>query len=79
LVSSINCVSSPTNQYRHVILDQSQSPVALQSTSDITWQSNVVTGNSRTLDTQLTMPCVGSGGVGATISIPITITAIIVE
>ena len=76
LMSSIDCNIGATNQYRHDVRLTSGSFGPLSET-DIAWQSSVAASNTRTLDTQLTMPCAGSDGVGTTVSIPIVITAVV--
>ncbi|MGH2583849.1 MAG: hypothetical protein ACRDJE_02940 [Dehalococcoidia bacterium] len=76
LVQSIDCTIGNTNQYRHDVRLTSGSFGAL-STTDQTWQSNIPANNTKTLDTQLTMPCTGSDGVSVTMSMPIVITAVV--
>ena len=76
LISSIDCSAGTADQYRHDVRPSGGAYTAL-STTDQAWESSVAPSNTRTLDTRLTMPCTGSGGVGQTMSMPIVLTAIV--
>ena len=75
LETAFNCDVPQINMYKHEVKPLSGSFTALTATNQ-TWESAVPANASRTLDTRLTMPCDGSNGVGQTISIPVTITAV---
>jgi hypothetical protein len=76
LESSFDCSVPQVNMYKHEARPSGGSFFAL-STTDQTLETDVPTSNSRTLDTRLTMPCAGSNGVGTTMTLPITITAVV--
>jgi hypothetical protein len=76
----LNCTEGP-NRYRHEIQRSGGGEILALTTTDQTWESAVPgTGsatNTRLLDTILTMPCTGSSGGGATMTVQIFLTAII--
>jgi hypothetical protein len=76
LETSFNCGVPQINMYRHEARPSGGSFFSL-STTDQTLETDVPASNSRTLDTRLTMPCTGSDGVGTTMTLPITITAVV--
>ena len=76
LHTTFNCGIPETNRYKHEFKPAGGDFTPL-TTTDQAWESAVPASSSRTLDTQLTMPCTASDGVGQTMSIPVTITAVV--
>lgn len=77
---ALNCASS-LNAYRHEIQRSGGGEIFALTTTDQTWETSVPgtggTGNTRLLDTILTMPCTGSSGGGATMTVQILLTAFV--
>lgn len=77
---ALNCATG-SNAYRHEIKQSGGTSVLALSTTDQTWESAVPgtggSGNTRPLDSILTMPCTGSSGGGATMTVQIFLTAML--
>jgi hypothetical protein len=75
LTALVDCTGAQADLYRHQVLGTG--PSISLSTTDQTWEDDVPAGAMRNLAGRLTMPCTGSSGAGVTMSLPITVTAVV--
>ncbi|MGD9891341.1 MAG: hypothetical protein AB7R89_01975 [Dehalococcoidia bacterium] len=75
------CTSIGANKYRHEINKTDGTDPLVLTTIDQPWETSVPgngsAGNTRILDSILTMPCTTSDGAGTTMSLHIFLTAVI--